>query len=101
MIRSIKLDKPLGAVVNAFIYFPTANRTTPITCTEYFGKFGGFGVNFGSDLPQSKMEWRLALGYKLQSLGMDQFSHVVVTLVQLRLPQIIQIKNVEIVYLDE
>jgi hypothetical protein len=56
---------------------------------------------FGLDLPESKMEWRLALGYKLQSLGMDKFSHVVVTLVRLGLPQITQIKNAEIVYFDE
>jgi hypothetical protein len=95
------LEKPLGAALNAFIYFPTANRTTPITCIEFFGKLGGFGVVFGLDLPQSKMEWRLSLGYKLQSLGMDQFSHVVVTLVQLGLPEIIQLKNAQIVYFDE
>jgi hypothetical protein len=87
--------------VNAFLYFPTANPTTPITCTEFFGKSGGLAVVFGIDLPDSKMEWRLALGYKLQSLHMDQFSHVVVTLVQPGLPQIIQLKNAQIVYFDE
>jgi hypothetical protein len=87
--------------VNTFLYFPTANTTTPISCTEFFAQPGGFGVVFSPDLPDSKMEWRLALGYKLQSLGMDQFSHVVVTLVQLGLPQIIQLKNAQIVYFDE
>ncbi len=101
MIRSLKLEIPYRARLNAFIYFPTANPTTPITCTEFFGKVGGSNVMFSLGLPESKMEWRLALGYKLQSLGMDQFSHVVVTLVRLGLPQIIQIKNAEIVYFDE
>ncbi|KAH8946526.1 hypothetical protein BDL97_12G100000 [Sphagnum fallax] len=101
VIRSLKLEGPVGPVLNAFLYFPTANPTTPITCIEFFGKPGGFGVVFGKDLPDSKMEWRLALGYKLQSLGMDQFSHVVVTLVQVGLPQIIQLKNAQIVYFDE
>jgi hypothetical protein len=101
VIRSLKLEGPVGPVLNAFLYFPTANPTTPITCIEFFGKPSGFGVVFGKDLPDSKMEWRLALGYKLQSLGMDQFSHVVVTLVQVGLPQIIQLKNAQIVYFDE
>jgi hypothetical protein len=101
VIRSIKLEKPLGPVLNAFLYFPTANPTTPISCIEFFGKPGGLGIAFSLDLPVSKMEWRLALGYKLQSLGMDQFSHVVVTLVQVELAQIIQLKNAEIVYFDE
>ncbi len=101
VIRSLKFEKHTGFVVNTFLYFPTANTTTPISCTEFFAQPGGFGVVFSPDLPDSKMEWRLALGYKLQSLGMDQFSHVVVTLVQLGLPQIIQLKNAQIVYFDE
>ncbi len=101
VIRSLKLDQPVGPTLNAFLYFPTANPTTPISCIEFFGKPGGLGVVFGFNLPDSKMEWRLALGYKLQSLGMDQFSHVVVTLVQLGLPQTIQLKNAQIVYFDE
>jgi polyphenol oxidase len=101
VIRSIKLEKPLGPFLNAFLYFPTANPTTPISCIEFCGKHGGLGIEFSLDLPVSKMEWRLALGYKLQSLGMDQFSHVVVTLVQVELAQIIQLKNAEIVYFDE
>ncbi len=101
MIRSLKLENPRGPMLNAFLYFPTANTTTPISCIEFFGRPGGFGIVFDFDLPDSKMEWRLALGYKLQSLGMDQFSHVVVTLVQLGLPQIIQLKNAQIVYFDE
>ncbi len=101
VIRSLKLVGPTGPALNAFLYFPTANPTTPISCTEFFAKPSGFGLEFSPDLPDSKMEWRLALGYKLQSLGMDQFSHVVVTLVQLGLPQIIQLKNAQIVYFDE
>ncbi len=101
VIRSLKFEKSLGPTLNAFLYFPTANPTTPITCIEYFARTGGFGIVFSFDLPDSKMEWQLALGYKLQSLGMDQFSHVVVTLVQQGLPQIIQLKNAEIVYFDD
>jgi hypothetical protein len=53
------------------------------------------------NLPNLKNEWQLALGYELQSLGMDQFSHVAVNLVQVGLPQKIQLKNVQIVYFDE
>jgi hypothetical protein len=102
VIRILKLPTTLPPVIlNAFLYFPTANPTTPITCIEFFGKPTGFLLEFSPNLPYSKMEWRLALGYKLQSLGMDQFSHVVVTLVQPGLPQIIQLKNAEIEYFDE
>ncbi len=101
MIRSLKLEKIAPLILNAFLYFPTANATTPITCLEFFGKPGGYFNEFSSSLPDSKLEWRLALGYKLQSLGMDQFSHVVVTLVQPALPQLIQLKDAQIVYFDE
>ncbi len=101
VIRSLKLQKTWPLILNAFLYFPTANPTTPITCIEFFGKPSGFLNEFSPNLPDSKMEWQLALGYKLQSLGMDQFSHVVVTLVQPGLPQIIQLKNAQIVYFDE
>jgi hypothetical protein len=100
VIRILKLPT-IPVIVNAFLYFPTANPTTPITCIEFFGKPGGFFNEFSPNLPYSKMEWRLALGYKLQSLGMDQFSHVVVTLVQQGVPQIIQLKNPQIEYFDE
>ncbi len=95
VIRSLKLQKTSPLILNAFLYFPTANPTTPITCIEFFGKPGSFFNEFS---PDSKIEWRLALGY---NLGMDQFSHVVVTLVQPGLPQIIQLKNAQIVYFDE
>jgi hypothetical protein len=101
VIRSLKLEKIAPLILNAFLYFPTANATTPITCLEFFGKPGGYFNEFSSSLPDSKLEWRLALGYKLQSLGMDQFSHVVVTLVQPALPQLIQLKDAQIVYFDE
>jgi len=87
--------------MNAFHYFPTANSNTPITCQEFFGKIAGYFVEFSPNLPNSKKEWWLALGYKLQSLGMDQFSHVVVSLVQVGLPQKIQLKNAQIVYFDK
>jgi hypothetical protein len=101
VIGILKLPTTVAAKLNAFLYFPTANPTTPITCIEYFGKPGGFFNEFSPNLTYSKMEWRLALGYKLQSLGMDQFSHVVVTLVQPGLLHIIQLKNAHIEYFDE
>jgi hypothetical protein len=72
--------------MNAFLYFPTANPNTPITCQDILGKIAGYFIEFSPNLPNSKKEWRLALGYKLQSLSMDQFFHVVVNLVQVGLP---------------
>ncbi len=69
-------------LINAFLYFPTANVNTSITCPQFFGKLGNSAVMFGDTVPNSKKEWRLALTTKLQSLSMDHFSHVVVTLVE-------------------
>jgi hypothetical protein len=85
VIRSLKLENTFGVPMNAFLYFPTANPNTTITCQEFFGKIVGYFVEFSPNLPNSKKEWRLALGYKLQSLSMDQFFHVVVSLVQVGL----------------
>jgi hypothetical protein len=79
----------------------TSQLLTPISCQEFFGKIAGYFVEFSPNLPNSRKEWQLALGYKLQSLGMDQFSHFVVSLVQVGLPQKIHLKNAQIVYFDK
>jgi hypothetical protein len=42
VIRSLKLQKTSPLILNAFLYFPTANPTTPITCIEFFAKPGSF-----------------------------------------------------------
>ncbi len=68
--------------INAFLYFPTANVNTSITCPQFFGKLSNTALMFGDTVPNSKKEWRLALTTKLQSLSADHFSHVVVTLVE-------------------
>ncbi len=69
-------------LINAFLYFPTANVTTSITCPQFFGVISNTALMFGDTVPESKKDWRLALTSKLQSLSVDQFSHVVVTLVE-------------------
>ncbi len=90
-------------LINAFLYFPTANVNTSITCPQFFGVLSNTALMFGDTVPDSKKEWRLALTSKLQSLSMDQFSHVVVTLVEATgsFPQFLQLKlTAKIVYFE-
>jgi hypothetical protein len=90
-------------LINAFLYFPTANVNTSITCPQFFGKLANSALMFGDTVPDSKKEWRLALTTKLQSLSMDQFSHVVVTLVEATgsFPPYLQLKlTAKIVYFE-
>lgn len=90
-------------LINAFLYFPTANVNTSITCPQFFGKLGNSALMFGDTVPDSKKEWRLALTTKLQSLSMDHFSHVVVTLVEATgaFPPYLQVKlTAKIVYFE-
>jgi hypothetical protein len=87
--------------INAFLYFPTANVNTSITCPQFFGKLSNTALMFGDTVPDSKKEWRLALTTKLQSLSVDHFSHVVVTLVEATgsFPPILPLKlSAKIVY---
>ncbi len=100
------LNPPLNEshfLINAFLYFPTANVNTSITCPQFFGKLGNSAVMFGDTVPNSKKEWRIALTTKLQSLNLDHFSHVVVTLVEASgsFPQYLQLPlTAKIVYFD-
>jgi len=100
------LNPPLNEshfLINAFLYFPTANVNTSITCPQFFGKLGNSAVMFGDTVPNSKKEWRIALTTKLQSLNLDHFSHVVVTLVEASgsFPQYLQVPlTAKIVYFD-
>jgi hypothetical protein len=100
VIGGLRVGNATSLFLNAFLYFPTANTNTSISCREFLAKLGNFGVNFGSNLPDSNKEWQLAITPKLQSLGMDQFSHIVVTLVQLGIPQYIEFKTTQIVYFE-
>ncbi len=85
-------------LINAYLFFPTANETTTISCPQFFGKLSNSGLVFGVDLPDAEKEWRLPITPKLGNLGLDNVSHVVVTLVQLGLPQKLQFKTAKIEY---
>jgi hypothetical protein len=100
VIGGLRVGNATSLFLNAFLYIPTANTNTSINCRQFLGKLGNSGANFGPDLPDSKKEWRLAITPKLQSLGMDQYSHIVVTFVQLGVPQKIQFKTTQIVYFE-
>ncbi len=85
-------------LINAYLFFPTANENTTISCPQFFGKLSNSGLVFGVDLPDPEKEWRLAITPKLGNLGLDNVSHVVVTLVQLGMPQPLQFKTAKIEY---
>jgi polyphenol oxidase len=85
-------------IINAFLFFPTAVENTTISCPQFFGKLSNSGLIFGVDLPDPDKEWRLAITPKLRNLGLDNVSHVVVTLVQLGMPQYLQFKTAKIKY---
>jgi hypothetical protein len=85
-------------IINAFLFFPTAVENTTISCPQFFGKLSNSGLIFGVDLPDPDKEWRLAITPKLRNLGLDNVSHVVVTLVQLGFPQPLQFKTAKIKY---
>jgi hypothetical protein len=58
---------------------------------------------FGDTVPDSRKEWQLALTTKLQRLSMDDFSHVVVTLVEVSgaFPPYLEVNlNAKIVYFE-
>ena len=99
-IQGIKLNATIQAHINAYLYFPTANGDTSIGCPEFFATFN-FIPHVGQASFNPDRLWRASLGPKLQALGKDYVSHIVVTLVQVgHSIQPLRFREARIVYDD-
>jgi len=80
-ISGIKLDPSLQAHWEAYLFFPSAGASTSVSCPEFVGTFNHI-PHVGQAQLKTERGWRVALRMKLETLGKQNYSDIVVTLTQ-------------------
>lgn len=80
-IQGIKMDSTIQGHWRAYLYHPYAVADTPVGCPEFIGIFN-IVPHVGQANYHRNRAWRVALGPKLQALGMENYTDVVITLAQ-------------------
>ncbi|KAG0610577.1 hypothetical protein M758_7G076400 [Ceratodon purpureus] len=80
-ISGIKLDSTLQSHWEAYLFFPSADSTTAVSCPEFVGTFNFIPHVGQAQLARDRL-WRVAFTTKLVALGKENSTEIVVTLVQ-------------------
>lgn len=81
VIEGINMDFSQLINIKAWLFYPTANANSSISCPDFIGAFDNI-PHAGQAKFTPKREWRVAIGDKLKAVGREYVSHIVVTLVQ-------------------
>lgn len=80
-IEGIKVDGRFQSHWEAYLFFPSVDINTPVSCPEFFGTFN-FVPHVGQAQFNRDRVWRVAVKDKLVALGKDNYTDIIVTLVQ-------------------
>lgn len=80
-IQGIKVDGTFQSHWEAYLFFPSAEQNTSVSCPEFFGTFN-FVPHVGQAQVNRERVWRVAIKQKLIDLGKDNYTDIIVTLVQ-------------------
>lgn len=80
-ILGIELDANLQVHWEAYLFYPSADATTSVSCPEFVGTYN-YIPHVGQAQIKIERSWRVALRSKLVTLGKQNYSEIVVTLAQ-------------------
>lgn len=81
LIDNIMMDFSKEVHLQAHLFLPTADLSTPFSCPEFIGTFNN-APHVGQAAHTPKRLWRIAIGGKLKQIGRDYVSDIVVTIIR-------------------
>ena len=81
VIEGISMNFSQQVHLQAFLFYPTADLSTPFSCPEFIGTFNN-APHIGQAASTPNRNWRIAIGGKLEQLGREYVSEIVVTIIR-------------------